>query len=135
MPDRFSHEMRSWVMSRIPQKNTSIEKRMFELLMAAGYSFETHCPDLPGRPDIVFREQKVVIFIDGDFWHGWRFNQWKDKLNEYWSRKIQKNRFRDEKNHKKLRRLGWRVIRLWGHQIIRDPEGCIEKIVNRINSA
>jgi len=77
---------------------------------------------------MVFRQEKVAVFIDGDFWHGWRFPLWKDKLSESWEEKIGRNRERDKKNHDRLRRLGWKVIRLWEHQI----HGDIDKVIGRI---
>jgi DNA mismatch endonuclease (patch repair protein) len=84
---------------------------------------------LPGSPDIVFAREKVAIFIDGDFWHGWRLPAWEHKLSPFWREKLRANRKRDRRNFQKLRALGWRVIRIWQHQIKRDPEACIRSIM------
>ena len=67
--------------------------------------------NLPGKPDIVFTKRKIAIFIDGDFWHGYRFPTWKDSLSDFWQKKIEQNRIRDRKNFNKLRKRGWKVIR------------------------
>lgn len=98
-------------------------------LRLRGMEFESHAPELPGRPDIVFRQQRIVVFIDGDFWHGWRFPLWRHKLANLWQEKISATRERDKRNFSKLRRQGWKVIRLWEHQIETDPERCIDKIL------
>lgn len=101
---------------------------MAEALRREGWSWEEHCRDLPGRPDFVFRDQRIVVFVDGDFWHGWRFPAWRHKLSERWEEKIHKNRCRDARNHRRLRRSGWLVIRLWEHQVAQDLESCINRV-------
>ena len=53
---------------------------------------------LPGKPDFVFIKARVVVFVDGDFWHGWRYPLWKQKLSDYWQKKIERNRHRDRYN-------------------------------------
>ena len=125
----MSPETRSRVMSRIRGKDTKPELTIAELLKGAGLEFEGHARDLPGRPDFVFRREQVVVFCDGDFWHGWRFPRWRLKLSEKWEAKITKNRERDVRNHRRLRRSGWRVVRLWEHQIERAPEPCLARIL------
>ncbi|MBF0192868.1 MAG: very short patch repair endonuclease [Magnetococcales bacterium] len=127
--DIMSPGKRSAVMSRIRGKHTGIEEIVAGLLSEAGMKFDRHAGDLPGRPDFVFREARVVVFVDGDFWHGWRFPLWQDKLSEKWEAKIGATRRRDQRNHQKLRRMGWRVVRLWEHQIEKDPSTCIRKVL------
>jgi DNA mismatch endonuclease (patch repair protein) len=97
-------------------------------LRALGREFETHARDLPGRPDILFRHSMVAVFIDGDFWHGWRFPVWKDKLSEKWEAKIEATRRRDARNFRKLRRSGWKVIRIWEHQVNGDLLRCVQRV-------
>ena len=111
--DIMSTEKRSQVMSRIKGKNTNPERIMFALLKRRGFTFSRHVRDLPGKPDIVFRRAKVTVFIDGDFWHGWRFPLWEHKLSEKWRNKIKRTRERDQQNFRELRRLGWKVVRIW----------------------
>lgn len=117
MTDVMTAEQRSRVMSRNRGKNTSPERYVHELAEAAGLSFLKHEDSLPGKPDLVFGEQRLAVFIDGDFWHGWRFPIWEHRLSEFWREKIRKNRERDRRNFRKLRRMGWRVLRLWEHQV------------------
>jgi DNA mismatch endonuclease (patch repair protein) len=116
-------------MSRIKGKDTGLEVRVRSELHKRGLRFRKHVKELPGRPDIVFSRARVAVFIDGDFWHGYRFPAWKDKVSDFWKKKISENRERDKKNHRKLREMGWMVIRLWQHELKKDFSSCIEKIV------
>lgn len=129
--DIMSPEKRSAVMSRIKGKDTQPEMKIAAVLSILGASWESHARDLPGRPDFVFRQDRLALFVDGDFWHGWRFPQWQDKLSEAWEAKISANRARDARNFRKLRRMGWRVLRVWEHQIQND----LDKVVTRISGA
>ena len=126
--DIMSPEKRSALMARIRGKGTKPELAVAELLRQERILCELHANDLPGRPDFVLRKSRVAIFVDGDFWHGWRFPVWRLKLSEKWEKKIEDNRLRDLKNFKALRRAGWRVVRIWEHQIERDPIGCLDRI-------
>ena len=120
---------RSAVMSRIRGKGTKPERAVAELMAGAGLRWEEHCKDLPGRPDFVLRDLKIAIFVDGDFWHGWRFPAWRLKLSERWEQKIEGNIRRDIRNFRALRRGGWKVIRIWEHQIRKSPARCLERIL------
>jgi DNA mismatch endonuclease (patch repair protein) len=111
---------RSRVMSRIRGKDTGPERIIAEVLAAAGLEAEQQVRDLPGRPDFVLRDARVAIFVDGDFWHGWRFSRWRHKLSKKWEQKIEANRRRDMRNHARLKRAGWTVVRVWQHQIESD---------------
>ena len=115
--DSMSAEKRIALMARIRGKNTGPERIIGHRLRQLRLHFTTHPADLPGRPDIVFRRLKLAVFIDGDFWHGWRFPLWQHKLSEKWRDKISANRWRDARNFRRLRRLGWIVIRIWEHQV------------------
>jgi DNA mismatch endonuclease (patch repair protein) len=126
----MSSEKRSALMSRIRGKNTGIELLVFRELRRRGLHFTRHARDLPGRPDVVFRRARIAVFIDGDFWHGWRFPRWQHKLQPRWREKIAENRRRDQRNFARLRRSGWRVVRVWEHQLKRDPESAIRRIIS-----
>lgn len=131
--DIMSAEKRSALMSRIKGKHTGPEKIVAEAIRRLGVTWEQHAKDLPGRPDFVSRQENVVVFVDGDFWHGWRFPAWRHKLSEFWETKLAGNRARDQRNQARLRRSGWVVVRLWEHQIERDLPGCLAKIERAIN--
>lgn len=125
----MSAETRSAVMSRIKGRDTGPERAVASILLDLGLTPELQVRDLPGRPDFVFREQRVAIFVDGDFWHGWHFPRWRLKLSEKWEKKIEATRRRDARNHARLRRSGWRVLRIWEHQIEETPERVRERIL------
>lgn len=135
MPDNLTPEQRSYCMSRIKGKDTGLETWVRSELHKRGFRFRKHVKDLPGKPDVVFTKAKVAVFIDGDFWHGYRFPTWEHKVSDFWKKKISKSRERDTKSHRKLRDMGWTVIRLWQHDLERDFEGSIEKIVSAVKEA
>ena len=124
----MSPQKRSALMSRIRGKDTGPELIIASGLKELNIEFESHAGDLPGRPDFVFRSQMVAVFVDGDFWHGWQFPRWRNKLSEKWETKIEENRKRDSVNRRKLRRMGWKVVSVWEHQIDGDLERCLERI-------
>jgi DNA mismatch endonuclease (patch repair protein) len=130
----MSLEKRSKLMGRIRGRGTKCELAVATLLRAAGLDFDEQARDLPGRPDFVLRDAKVAVFVDGDFWHGWRFPKWRLKLSEHWEAKIAGNMRRDQRNFRRLRRSGWTVLRLWEHQVTDRPDRCIERIVAAVKS-
>ena len=129
MTDNLTRQQRSRAMSRVKQKGTDLEVIVRSALRKLGCRFRTNVKDLPGKPDIVFPKAKVAVFIDGDFWHGFRFPAWQHKLKRFWKRKITKNRLRDQQNFRTLRAMDWRVIRIWQHQVNSDLESCLRKIL------
>ena len=135
MSDNLTTQQRSYCMSRVRSKDTDIERRVCSALHKRGLRFRKHASRLPGRPDIVFPSSHVAIFIDGDFWHGFRYPAWKDTLSPFWKEKISKNRQRDQRNFRKLRYMGWTVIRLWQHQIEQDASKCVECIISALNNS
>lgn len=128
--DNLTPEQRSYCMSRVKGADTILERRVRSELHKRGLRFRKHVKELPGKPDIVFTKAKVAVFIDGDFWHGYRFPIWEDKISDFWKRKIGKTRERDQRNFKKLRSMGWKVIRIWQHEIKKNLEGCLTKIIS-----
>lgn len=130
--DFMAPETRSRVMSRIRGRDTKPERDTLALLRSVGIDPEPQARDLPGKPDFVLREHGVAIFVDGSFWHGWRFPAWKHKLSEKWEAKIEATRKRDRRNHARLRRAGWTVIRLWDFQLEKNPEHCVRRVLDAL---
>ena len=126
MADIFTPEKRSWVMSRIRSKDTKIEKKVASLLRKNKIHYRRH-PKLFGSPDFVV-EKKILVFCDGDFWHGYQYDKKKKPPKKFWREKIERNMARDRKVSGKLRRDGWPVVRLWEHDIEASPDKCIRKI-------
>ena len=126
MTDIFTPEKRSWVMSRIRSKDTKIEKKVASLLRKNKIHYRRH-PKLFGSPDFVV-EKKILLFCDGDFWHGYQYDKKKKPQKKFWRKKIECNMARDKKVSRKLRRDGWSVVRLWEHDIKTSPDKCVRKI-------
>ena len=130
MTDIFSKEKRSWVMSQIKGKNTKIELKMDDVLKDIGYSYEMH-RKMFGNPDFVLKRKRIVIFCDGDFWHGYNYS--KRKLpKKFWRDKIERNMERDKRITRKLRREGWSVLRFWEHDIEKRIDVCRNRIIRKI---
>jgi len=131
MADNLTREQRSYCMSRIMGRDTALEITMRSELFRRGLRFRKHVTTLPGKPDVVFPLAKVAVFLDGDFWHGYIFPIWRSTLSKFWRVKIAKTRDRDRRNFAKLRRMGWRVIRIWQHEIQRDLSACGNRVVSK----
>lgn len=128
--DTVDRATRSRIMASVKGKNTGIELTVFRELAKRGLKFRRHYKPVAGTPDIAFPKLKVAIFIDGDFWHGYRYPVWRRKIkSRFWRDKIETNRTRDRKNFAKLRRDGWKVMRIWEHELKRDPTRVISKLM------
>lgn len=134
--DRISKETRSKVMSKIRSSGTKLELTFLKALEDAIHlPFEKNVRSIRGKPDIVFFEKKICIFIDSDFWHGWQYPRWKMLLkDDNWREKIEKNRRRDRLVTQYLKRHGWIVIRVWEHNIKLDLNGEIQQIRGLLNN-
>jgi len=135
MHDFLTTAERSKRMSGIHSHGTQLEKKVAEMLRKLGIRLSDSALTIPGRPDFVLEQGKVVIFVDSDFWHGWQYPRWKSKLSKYWQQKIEATRARDKKNTRRIRRMGVRVIRLWEHDLNRNPNIIIDKLRPVMHSA
>jgi DNA mismatch endonuclease (patch repair protein) len=115
MTDRLTQARRSWLMSRIPGKDTLPEMRVRRLLHRLGYRFRLHVGALPGRPDIVFPARGKIVFVDGCFWHGHYCKRSKmpKSKTKFWTAKIETNQRRDRAVRARLRRMGWACLTVW----------------------
>jgi DNA mismatch endonuclease (patch repair protein) len=93
-----------------------------------------HLRGVYGKPDFVFLKNKVAIFVDGCFWHGCKAHRTIPVTNKkFWLQKIKGNTERDKAINSKLRYLGWKVLRVWEHQLKKNQEKCINKIIEMLN--
>lgn len=119
-------------MSKIRAKDTKPEIALRKALWNLGYRYRIDVKNLPGKPDIVFRLKKVAVFVDGEFWHGYKWKEKKKKIKanrNYWIPKIEKNIGRDKKNTKALQKDEWKVFRFWEHEIKKELDECVKVIV------
>lgn len=132
---RTDDEKRSYIMSRIRSRDTSIEVILRKALWHSGIRYRKNYGKLPGSPDIAITKHRIAIFCDGEFWHGkdWETKKPDFKTNRaYWIEKIERNIKRDSETDRSLGWQGWTVIRFWGSDIQNDVEGCVEDIENVI---
>ena len=134
MTDVLTPEQRRKNMSRIRGKNTSPEMKLRKMLWESGLrGYRVHYK-LPGKPDIVFTRKKVVVFVDGCFWHKCPVCFRPPETNaEFWDEKLQKNVERDLKVTKELEDLGWTVLRFWEHEVKKTPEDVVARILLALN--
>src|SRR3972149_1453924 len=124
MADVFTKAKRSEVMSAVRGRgNRSTEWRLRARLISSGISgWKLHPNDIIGKPDFVFPEKRVAIFIDGCFWHGCKKCRTIPATNRaFWLKKIERNRGRDKEVTHTLGRAGWSVLRFWEHEIKKKP--------------
>jgi DNA mismatch endonuclease (patch repair protein) len=130
MADRFSKEKRSQIMAAIRSKNTrSTERRLRAGLASARISgWRMNAKDLAGKPDFVFDDKKIAIFVDGCFWHGCKCKRPSKTHSDFWKNKIETNIARDKKVSNALRRQGWKVVRIKEHELKTSVSKVVKKV-------
>lgn len=128
MSDVHTQKQRSYNMSRIRSRWTKPEKIVHNHLKGNRIKHKMH-PDIEGRPDIFLKESKTLVFLDGCFWHRcYKCFQEPTSNRDFWLTKIENNVKRDRKIRKELRNDGWKIIRIWEHEIRSNPNILIKKI-------
>lgn len=119
MADNHTKEVRSMNMSHIRSTNSKPEEIVRKYLFSKGLRYRKNVRTLPGKPDIVLRKYKAVVFVNGCFWHKHDCGRFvmPSSNTEYWSKKINGNVERDRKNIVLLEAQGWRVITIWECQL------------------
>ena len=126
---------RSQQMSRIRSTETSPERRLRAAVWRAGLRYRLYSRSLAGKPDLVFHAAKVVVFIDGCFWHGCPDHYVPPRSrDEYWSEKLRTNVLRDIRRTVELESAGWRVVRVWECEVEVDLDGAVSKVVAAVRS-
>jgi DNA mismatch endonuclease, patch repair protein len=133
MTDVWPKKKRSEVMSLIRSRgNKATELKLIEIFRQYGITGWRRNQALLGKPDFTFRRERVTVFVDGCFWHGCpRCYQRPDSNQKYWDNKICTNRKRDRYVGRELRRIGWKVIRIWQHQL-RYPARIARRIMHAL---
>lgn len=132
----YTTKIRSKLMSKIRSTETKPEQKLRKFLWGLGIRYRKNVKSMPGTPDIVIAKHKIVIFVDGEFWHGfnWEIKKNKIKVNrDYWIPKIEKNMQRDSINNQTYKNNGWTVLRFWEHQIKKEFNICINQILDNMN--
>lgn len=135
MADVLTPDQRRLNMSRIKGSHTKPEKALRSALHARGLRFRLHRRDLPGCPDIVFSSSRVVVFVDGCFWHGCPIHGAKPKTNvDFWKNKLRGNKERDRKVSALLIKDGWQVLRFWEHEVKENTPEIVRSVASALRS-
>lgn len=130
------------MMAAVKHKDSKAELALRRELHRRGLRYRLQARELIGRPDIVFRRQRLAIFVDGDFWHGNAHNlRGLDSLadlfptrTDWWVTKIERNMERDGEVTRKLQQDGWLVVRIWESDVLASPEhaaNLVQEVLNR----
>lgn len=130
MADVFTKAQRSQVMSRIRGRgNKDTELALAKAMRANGIAGWRRNQRVFGKPDFVFRKARVVVFVDGCFWHGCpRHSNLPASNRAFWKRKFSANKRRDTLVTRTLRSQGWRVLRIWEHDLAKRGAACIRRV-------
>ena len=137
MPDVFTKAKRSAVMSRIRGRgNKETEIALMKLLRRHHVTGWRRNQNVFGRPDFLFRRNRLALFVDGCFWHGCPKHCKIPAGNRaFWKKKFAANKTHDRRVNRELRKIGWRVIRIWEHDLAKRGAACIRKIQTATNSS
>src|SRR5690554_978116 len=129
----YTTKERSYHMSRIKGKDTKPERCFKKSLWHAGLRYRSNRRRLPGKPDITFIKYKLVVFIDGSFWHGYDWESRKRSIKSnrgFWIPKIERNMQRDEEINQYYLSRGWAVLRFWDFEVKKELGVCVKKVVD-----
>nr|WP_194775009.1 very short patch repair endonuclease [Pararhodonellum marinum] len=132
----YTTKQRSYNMSQIKGKNTKPEQRLKKALWQAGIRYRSNRRKLPGKPDIVWIKYKVVVFVDGAFWHGhdWENRQASLKSNrDFWIPKIERNKQRDQEINHLYKSRGWTVLRFWDFEVKEALGSCVKQVLDALS--
>ncbi len=126
--DNLTTEQRSATMRAVKRRDTAPERALRAALRRQGITgYRIDVSDVPGRPDVAFKGRCLAVFVDGAYWHG-RSDRLRPGRSSYWDAKIQRNVERDQKYNVALREHGWRVLRLWDDEVMRDPDAAARRV-------
>ncbi|TDU43178.1 T/G mismatch-specific endonuclease [Gelidibacter sediminis] len=128
----YTTKKRSKIMSRIRGKNTKPELLLRKALWSKNIRYRIDSKTLPGKPDISIKKYKLAIFIDGEFWHGYNWDERKDSIKsnrKFWIPKIERNMQRDRQVNQELVEMGYTVFRFWTKEIFNDLDRCVNDIL------
>lgn len=118
-------------MSNVKLKRGEVEVMLAKRIWHEGYRYRLNYKKLPGSPDIAIQKYHIAVFIDGEFWHGYDWDNRKPKLKrnrEYWIEKIEENMARDLRVDKELIAKGWTPLHFWSKEVQKNLDGCMSTI-------
>ena len=134
MSDTVSKKKRSEIMSKVRSRDSKIEIDFRKAIWKAGFRYSKNPTKYFGKPDLVLKKHKIVIFVDSCFWHGCkRHCRLPATRKKYWTEKIERNKQRDKEVNRHYKKIGWKVIRVWEHNLLKDFNKTIEKIIKCVH--
>jgi DNA mismatch endonuclease Vsr len=134
--DKLTKEQRRKNMQAVKATGSKIETALAKELWALGYRYRKNDKSVFGKPDLTMKRYKLAIFVDSEFWHGkdWNDRKHDHKSNQdFWFKKIQRNIERDKEVNEQLLKDGWKVLRFWGKDVIKNLRNCTDIIIRTIN--
>lgn len=125
-------------MSHVHLKRGKAENKLALALWNQGVRYRRNYKELPGSPDIAITKYQIAVFIDGEFWHGYDWENRKKRLKrnrEYWIQKIEENMARDRRDDELLEKSGWKVLHFWEKQVLKDLDYCVELVMYYIRNS
>jgi len=133
MADKVSKLQRSKIMSTVKSKDTKMEVNFRKALWQQGFRYRKNLSKYFGKPDIVLKKYKTVIFLDSCFWHGCQKHfRMPATRKKYWEEKIAKNTQRDKEVNKYYKKLGWNIFRIWEHDLMRKDNIIFNKLLKML---
>lgn len=133
MTDKISPEARTRTMRAVKSKDSKMEVKFRSALWRDGLRFYKNVKKLPGKPDIVFSKQRIVVFLDSCFWHGCPQHLRMPASNaDYWQPKIERNKNRDTQINTYYSENNWKVFRIWEHELRTDFENQVLTIARAV---
>ena len=133
--DKLTPEQRHKNMQAIKNKDSKIEMLLRQELWTRGLRYRKNVNSVYGHPDIAFKGKKVAVFCDSEFWHGFDWERRKSDIKsnrDFWISKIERNMARDIEVNEYLQSHGWKVLRFWGKDILKNASACAEKIEKEV---
>ena len=133
--DKHTPEQRHKNMQAVRSKDSEIERLLRDELWKRGLRYRKNVKNIIGKPDIVFIGKKVAVFCDGEFWHGYNWEERKEDIKtrrEFWIPKIERNMQRDLEVNAALTEAGWTVLRFWGKDIKKHCSECADVIEEKV---
>lgn len=130
MADTVSKVKRREIMQSVRSKDSKIEIAFRKALWQAGHRYRKNVNNYFGKPDIVLKKYRTVIFVDSCFWHGCKEHcRMPGTRKDYWTNKIERNRRRDMEVNRYYHNMDWKVVRIWEHEIKENLQETVEKVV------
>jgi DNA mismatch endonuclease Vsr len=136
--DKLTKAQRRKNMKAVKSAGSKIEIALAKALFSRGYRYRKNDKTVFGKPDFTFKQLKIAVFVDSEFWHGrdWKVHKKDHKSNKkFWHQKIERNIQRDREVNRELSKTGWKVFRFWGKEIEKKLDICVIKLEKQINEA